>query len=87
MLKINKLPINAGMIKFISQIANEAAKMPNAFVLNNSRICMLASHLSPSSVRKVKVGTTAITKKTTLIPAPACQGLSKTPKTGNTRQY
>ena len=68
MLIINKLPINAGMTRLISQIANEEAKIPMVLALNISSTWMLASHLNPNSVKNVKVGTTAITRKTTLMP-------------------
>ena len=87
MLKINKLPIKAGMIRLISQIAKEVAKIPTVFVLNSSSACILASHLSPSSVRKVKVGTRAITKNTTLTPPPICPRLRNTPNKGKIRPY
>ncbi len=87
MLKINKLPIKAGIIRLISQIAKLAAKIPTVFVLNNSSACILASHLSPSSVRKVKVGTKAITRNTTPTPPPICPGLRNTPNNGKTRPY
>ena len=35
MPKINKLPINAGIIKFTSQMVNAAAKIPMALLLYN----------------------------------------------------
>jgi hypothetical protein len=87
MLTINKLPINAGMIRLISQIAKEVAKIPMELVLNNSSTWILAPHLNPSSVRKVKVGTIAMIRKTTLIPPQTWPNPSETLKTGKTRLY
>ena len=87
MLRINKLPIKAGTIRLTSQIAKLAAKIPTVFVLKNSSTRMLAPHRSPNSVRKVKVGTTAITKTTTLTLPHTSPTERLTPNTGNTRQY
>jgi hypothetical protein len=87
MLRINKLPIRAGMIRLISHIAKEAAKTPTILGLNNSSTWMLAPHLSPNSVRNVKVGTTAMTRKTTLTPLQTSPDPRYTPKTGKIRLY
>ena len=87
MLTINKLPIKAGMIRLISQMAKEAAKIPTVLVLNNSSTWILAPHLNPSSVRKVNVGTTAMIRNTTLMPPKTWPNPSDTLKTGKTRLY
>ena len=87
MLNINRLPINAGMIKFTSHMANDAAKIPIVLALNNSNTCMLVSHRRPNSVRNVKVGMIAITRNTTLTPPHSSPALSNTPNTGNIRPY
>ena len=75
------------MIKLISQIAKLAAKIPTRLELNNSSTLILAPHLNPSSVRKVKVGMIAIARKTTLIPPQTSATPIFTPKTGKIRLY
>ena len=59
--------------------------MPTVLTLNNSITWMLASQRNPNSVKKVKVGTTAITKKITLIPPSVCHHVRDTPNTENNR--
>lgn len=87
MLNISRLPIKAGTIRLISHIANDAANIPIVLELNISSTCMLVSHRSPNSVKKVKVGIIAITRNTTLTPPHSCPTVSNTPNTGNIRPY
>ena len=87
MLNISKLPINAGMIRLTSQMANDEANIPIVLAQNISNTCILVSHRSPNSVKKVKVGMIAITRNTTLTPPHNSPALSNTPNTGNIRPY
>jgi hypothetical protein len=84
-LKINKLPIKAGITKFISQIPNDTAKIPDVLVLNNCTNWILADHINPRSVKNVKLGTTAIIKNIMLTPANVCPNVSATPKSENSK--
>lgn len=72
-LKINRLPINAGITKLISQTEMDVKLIPKWLVLKIPTNFILSSFLRPRSVNNAMVGITAITKNITPIPSKVCQ--------------
>ena len=87
MPKINKLPINAGTTKLISQIASDVAKMPVILLLKSATRSILAFNLIPNSVNNAILGTIANIRNTTLIDQKVCHQLTSTLKSWKNKKY
>ncbi len=87
MPKINKLPINAGITKLISQMASDVANMPVILLLKSATRSILAFHLIPNSVSNAMLGTIANIRKTTLIDQKVCHQLTSTLKSWKNKKY
>ena len=87
MPKINKLPINAGITKLITQIASEVARMPVIFALKIATSSMLAFQRMPSSVSNAILGIIASIRNTTLIDQKVCHQFTSTLKSRKKRKY
>ena len=84
MLKINKLPAMAGMIRLMNQMPAVAKIIPAVLVLNNPVSNIPILPLNPNSAM-AKVGITAITKNDTLTDQKPCHHKSCTSNKRNSR--
>jgi hypothetical protein len=87
MLKINILPIIAGITRLMSHMERDAPRMPTVLVLKRARNCRLAFHRIPRSVKIAMEGMTARTRNITLIDQKVCHQFNSTSKTWNKRKY
>ena len=84
MLKINKLPAIAGMIRLMIQIPAAVNPIPNLFELYSIMIVVITAPRWTSSVI-VMDGITAITRNETLTAQKACHHKTSTPNKRNSR--
>ena len=85
MLKINKLPAKAGIIRFMNHILTAVKLIPRLFLLNNPTSIRLTFPLNPKSVNSAIVGMAVNTKKETLTVHHPCHSEISTSNNLNKR--
>ena len=80
MPRINRLPISAGITRFMIQMASDVASIPVMLVLKSATSSILAFQRIPISVSNAMLGTMANTRKTKLIDQKVCHQFNSTLK-------